>query len=160
MLIKQHPNMSHLTMSWWPQNEKNISGTGSNDMRSITFCESQNRTILPFQLIYTGKTVRPQPIVDFHDSFSLSYNEKHWRNETEAICFINDVLFMYIKRVKEEKVLPWDQKSLLIIDAFKAQSTAKVDDTLASFGIETVMVPMNMTHLLQPLDLTTNGISK
>ena len=33
-------------------------------------------------------------------------------------------------------------------------------DTLSSFGIETVMVPKNMTHLLQPLDLTTNASFK
>ena len=62
--------------------------------------------------------------------------------------------------MKEEKALPQDHKGLLIWDAFKAQSTTKVEDTLASYSIETVMVPKNMTHLLQPLDLTTNGSLK
>ena len=33
-------------------------------------------------------------------------------------------------------------------------------DTFSSFGIETVMVSENMTHLLQPLDLTTNDSFK
>ena len=33
-------------------------------------------------------------------------------------------------------------------------------DTLSNFGIETVMFPKNMTHLLQPLDLTTNASFK
>ena len=60
----------------------------------------------------------------------------------------------------EEKVLPQDEKSLLIWDAFKAQSTTKVEDNLACYGIETVMVSKDMTHLLQPLDLTTNGSLK
>ena len=59
--------------------------------------------------------------------------------------------------MKEEKALLRDQKSLLIWYAFKAQSTTKVEDTLASYGVEPVMVPKNMTYLLQPLDVTTNG---
>ena len=62
--------------------------------------------------------------------------------------------------MKEEKALPQDQKSLLIWYAFKVQSTTKVEDTLASYGIEKFMVPKNMTHLLQTLDLTTNGSLK
>ena len=42
----------------------------------------------------------------------------------------------------------------------KGQSTPEVMDTLWSFGIETVMVHKNMTHLLQPLDLTNNASFK
>ena len=41
-------------------------------------------------------------------------------------------------------------------DAFKAQSTPKVIGTLSSYGIESIMASKNMTHLLRPLDLTTN----
>ena len=33
-------------------------------------------------------------------------------------------------------------------------------DTLTSYGIESVMVPKNMSHLLQPLDSTTNASFK
>ena len=69
---------------------------------------------------------------------------------------IEDLLVPYIKKVKEEKALLQSQKSLLVWDAFKTQSTPKVMDTLSSYGIESVMIPKNMNHLLQPLDLTTN----
>ena len=37
---------------------------------------------------------------------------------------------------------------------------ANVSDVLPKDGIESVMVPKNMTHLLQPLDLTTNDSLK
>ena len=73
---------------------------------------------------------------------------------------IADILVPYIEKVKEEKALPQSQKSLLVWDAFKTQSTPKVVDTLSSYGIESAMVPKNMTHLLQPLDLTTNASFK
>ena len=96
----------------------------------------------------------------FPDGFCLAFNQKHWRNETETIRLIADILVPYIEKVKEEKALPQSQKSLLVWDAFKTQSTPKVVDTLSSYGIESAMVPKNMTHLLQPLDLTINASFK
>ena len=45
-------------------------------------------------------------------------------------------------------------------DAFKAQSTDKVTRELEHLNIIEVMVPKNMTHLLQPFDLTTNASVK
>ena len=94
--------------------EKHISWTGSNDKRCITLtlCELHNGTILPFQLIYKGKTARSLLNVDFSDGVSLLHNEKHWSNKSETIRFINDVLFPYIKRLKEENALLQDQKSV------------------------------------------------
>ena len=45
-------------------------------------------------------------------------------------------------------------------DAFKAQSTEKIEMELEHLNIKDVEVPKNMTHLLQYLDLTTNGVLK
>ena len=141
--------------------EENISYTGSNDKRSITLTlyESHDGTMLPFWLIYNGKTTISLPNVGFPEGFCLSHNMKHWSNETETIRLINDVLVPYIEKMKEEKA-SHNQKCLLIWDAFKAQLTTNVIDILSSFGIETVMVPKHMRHLLQPLDLTTNNSFK
>ena len=49
------------------------------------------------------------------------------------------------------------QKSLHLGDAFKAQTTDLVNAKLDELNVERIMVPKNMTHLLQPLDLTTNS---
>ena len=75
----------------------------------------------------------------------------------ETVRLIEQVLVLYIKKFKEEKGLPNDQKSFLIRDAFKAQSIVNVSDVLLKHGTKSVMVPKNMIHLLQPLDLTTNS---
>ena len=48
----------------------------------------------------------------------------------------------------------------MIWDIFKAQSTEKVKLELEHLNIQDVEVPKNMTHLLQPLDLTTNTVVK
>ena len=55
---------------------------------------------------------------------------------------------IYSSTYAAEKALPHKQKILLIWDSFKTQSTTKLEETYASYGIETVMVPKNMTHLL------------
>ena len=61
--------------------------------------------MLPFQLIYTGKTEGSLP------DFCLAFIQKHWSNDTQPICLIEYLLFPYIEKVKEEKVLPQPQKS-------------------------------------------------
>ena len=142
--------------------EQHISRAGATDKRAITVTlgESLDGCMLPFQLIYTGKTERSLPNFTFSDGFCLAFNEKHRSNETDTIHLIEELLVPYIEKVKEEKALPQSQKRFLVWDAFKAQSTPKVMDTLSSYGREAVMVPKNMTHLLQQLDLTTNASFK
>ena len=142
--------------------EKHISRAGASDKRAITvtLAETSDGEILPFQLIYTGKTKRSLPSVKFSKGFCLAYNPKHWSNETETLRLIDEVLVPYITKVKEAKSLPPTQKSLLLWDAFKAQSTEVVKASLEANKIEVVTVPKNMTHLLQPLDLTTNATFK
>ena len=56
--------------------------------------------------------------------------------------------------------MPNDKKALILWEAFRAQSTDKVAQELKRLNIVQVMVPKNMTHLLQPLDLTTNASMK
>ena len=73
---------------------------------------------------------------------------------------LKEVIFPYITKVKKELKLPQNQVAFLIWDTFKAQSTEKVKLELEHLDIKDVEVPKNMTHLLQPLDLTTNGIVK
>ena len=52
------------------------------------------------------------------------------------------------------------QKACIIWDAFKGQDTPEVKSKLQELDIKEVGVPKNMTHLLQPLDLTTNNAVK
>ena len=142
--------------------EKHVSPAGATDKRAITvkLCESLDGCMLPFQLIYARKMERFLPDFTFPDGFCSAFSQKHWDYETKTICLIEDLLVPYIEKVIEEKGLPQSQKSLLVWDTFKAQSIPKVMDTLSSYGIESVMVPKNMAHLLQPVNLTTNASFK
>ncbi|CAB4016591.1 Hypothetical predicted protein, partial [Paramuricea clavata] len=82
-------------------------------------------------------------------SFFLSYNTKHWMR------LLNDIIAPYIIKVKEGLGLPENQSTLLhVMDAFKAQSSEKVIRELENLAIK------HMTHILQPLYLTTNASVK
>ena len=52
------------------------------------------------------------------------------------------------------------QRSLVLWNGFKGQTTDLVSAKLDELNIKHVMVPKNMLHLLQPLDLTTNDATK
>lgn len=93
---------------------KHILHAGATDKRALTatLWQSFDGLMLPFQLIYTGKTQRSFPNFKFPDGICLAFNQNHWSNETETVRLIEDVLVSYIEKVKEKKALPQSQKSL------------------------------------------------
>ena len=145
-----------------PKGTKKVSIAGSEDKRSITakFTVSLAGDFLGMQLIYGGKTKRSLPPVKFPENFSLSANQKAYSNEEESIKVINEVVIPYLCAKKEELNLPTNQPSLLIFDVFRGQMTDRVLNLLKVNNIFIVKVPSNMTHIFQPLDLSTNGWAK
>ena len=73
---------------------------------------------------------------------------------------LKEVISPCITKVKKKLKLPQNQVACLIWNTFKAQSTEKIKLDLEHLNIKDVEVPKNMTHLLQPSDLTTNGVVK
>ena len=136
---------------------KHVSKFGISDKRAITvtLCQTLKCKMLPFQLIYTGKTQRSLPSVKFPKGFCLSFNESHWSNEKETLRLLNKIIKPYIEKMKVKLGLLAEQLTLLIWDSFLAQECESVKDRLDELGIVFVLVPKNLTHL-QPLDLTTN----
>ena len=62
--------------------------------------------------------------------------------------------------MKKKLEIGVSQNSLFLWDAFKAQATALDNAKLDELSIERDMVPKNMTHLLQPVDLATDNAMK
>ena len=139
------------------RNTTTVTIAGSTDKRSITatFTVTLGGKMLPFQLIYGGKTMRWLPSVSFPESFSLSVNEKHFSNTDEVIKHLMEVVVPYVNQQRKELLLP-DQPALLIWDVFRGQLTDPVTSTPKENNIFVLFVPNNMTDLFQPLDLTTN----
>ena len=83
---------------------KYVSRKSRNNKRGITVILSETITgkIFSFQLIYTGKTARSLPSVEFPNGFCLSYNPKHWSNEYETINLLDSVVDPYFFQVRKE----------------------------------------------------------
>ena len=152
--LKYVPAMNH-TMA--KRNTKSVAIVGSTDKRSITgtFVITLGGHFLPMQLIYGGKTKQSLPRFKFPDEFSLSCNPKHYSNTEESLKLIDEILLPYINSQRKILQNP-NQEALLIMDVFRGQITDVVTDCLKENNIYVVLVPNNMTHLFQPLDLTVN----
>ena len=107
------------------------------------------------QLIYGGKTQQSLPRFNFPDGFSLSCNPKHFSNTEESVKIIKEVLLPYIEDQRKKLRKP-NQTALLTMDVFRGQITDDVTSLLTEHNVHVVLVPNNMTHLFQPLDLTVN----
>ena len=152
--LKYVPGMNH-TMA--KKNSSSVPIIGSSDKRSITgtFIVTLDEQFIPIQLIYGEKLLKSLPNFEFPDSLSLSVNPKHFSNTEESIKVVTEIVVPYVKNQRKELQKP-DQAALLILDVFRGQITEDVTSLLQKHNILLVLVPNNMTHMFQPLDLTVN----
>lgn len=151
----KYVNVGRTTMA--PKNTKHVALAGANDKRSITltFTETLSGEMLPFQAIYGGKTKLSLPKVTFPRGFSLSVNEKHYSNSEEVRKHLEEIVIPYVESERNRLGKP-DQPALLIWDVFRGQMVDLITDILRENNFFYVYVPSNMTHIFQPLDLSTN----
>ena len=138
-----------------------VKGKGKGKQITGTFTVSADGRFLPMQLIYAGKTDRCHPKgIEFPHGFHITHSPNHWSNEELAIEHISKIVIPYVEKMKEDLGLPNDQKSLLIFDVFKGQTTERYTDFLRENHLVNVLVPPNLTHKFQPLDINVNGVAK
>ena len=111
------------------------------------------------QIIYGRKTSQSIPRVSFPRSFCICANEKHYSNEAESLKLIDEVIVPYVQN-ERKKLAQLSQEALLIMDVFRGKMTNAVFEKLKKNNIVVSLVPANMTHLFQPLDLTVNEYFK
>lgn len=72
---------------------------------------------------------------------------------------VEEVVIPYVENQRKKLDYP-KQAALMIFDVFRGQITEKVTQLLKKHNIHLVLVPSNMTHIFQPLDLTVNNHCK
>ena len=138
-----------------------VKGKGKGKQITGTFTVSATGRFLPMQLIYAGKTNRFHPQgIEFPTGFDVTHSHNQWSNEELAIQHICEIVTPYADKMKEELGLPKAQKSLLIYDVLKGQTTKRYPDFLLENDLAHVHVPANLTHKFQPLDINVNGVAK
>ena len=89
----------------------------------------------------------------------MIFDKTHYSNQRKACNFIKQI-FIVPSRTREQESLPADQKSLVIMYIFTGQMATAVLDMYEESNIEVKCMSANMTHILQPLDLTENWYAK
>ena len=103
-----------------------VKGKGKGKQITGTFAVSATGRFLPMQLIYAGKTKRCHPQdIEFPSDFDVTRSLNHWSNKELAIKHIREIILLYVDKIKEDLGLPKYQKSLLIYDVFKGQTTKR-----------------------------------
>jgi len=135
--------------SWGERGKRNIVNTTMDRRRGITTTPSiaADGTKLPLQAIAKGKTQRTVINKHFPSGVVGDHSASGWQTSKTAANLINNVIAPHTR----------DQPSSLILDDYKAHSTAAVKDAAAAHNIDLISVPGGQTSVLQPLDVSVNG---
>ena len=160
-----HTAINIVPVSSWTMNqkgEKRVEIVGLDDKRQITavLCGALSGEILPFQLIYQGKTSACLPKVKLPKDWLLSFTPNHWSNEDKTEEYIPSVLLPYLEKKRAELGLSNTFPAVVLFDAFKGQTTERIYQLLEANNVYTISVPANCTDKLQPMDLSVNKTLK
>ena len=148
--------------SSWTMNElgaKRVEVVGVNDKRMITaiFCGSAVGDFLPPQVIYQGKTERCHPHFRFPSDWDVTHSPRHWSTEETMIQYVKNIVVPYVEGCRDTI---GDKPALVIMDNFRGQITAAINELLESHNIHVTLLPPNTTDLLQPMDISVNKPAK
>ena len=85
------------------KNSKHVPKQEVDDKCAVTLtAKTLVGDMLPFQMIYTGKTSCSLPAAKFPESFLLGFKKFHWSNEEETLPLLKEVISPYITNVKKK----------------------------------------------------------
>ena len=156
-----HTGINIVPGSTWTMDQKgqqHVQLLALDDKRQITavVCGSLTGNLLPFQLIYQGKTTACLPKVLLPQNWHITCTDNHWSNEQKTLEYIELVLLPYIKNKRNELGLSESFPAMVIFDAFKGQTTDSTYQLLEKNNISVVNIPANCTDKLHPMDLSVN----
>ena len=76
------------------------------------------------------------------------------------VQYIEEIIIPYVEGVRENLEFEADRPALVIMDNFKGQITAKINEILEENNIHVCLLPPNSTDVLQPMDISVNKPAK
>ena len=147
--------------SQWTQAEQGstrveIAGAGDKRLITVTLAGTLSGKLLPFQILYEGKTERCHPLTQFLEGFDIWHTPNHWANGETSIRFVKNIILPYISITRKDLGLGEEHMAVVIFDTFKGHTGSEMESLLLENNIISVIVPSNCTDVLQPLDLSVN----
>ena len=75
-------------------------------------------------------------------NWDVTHSKKHWSTEETMIQYIQNIIIPYVERQRESLDDP-DRAALVIMDNFKGQVTAAINELLESNDIHVCLLPAN-----------------
>ena len=121
--------------SQWTQEEKGssrveIAGVGDKRQITVTVAGTLNGKLLPFQVLYEGKTERYHPPTAFPEGCDIWHTPNHWANAETSIRFVKNIILPYISATRKDLGYSEPHMALVIFDTFKGHK----GDEMASTG--------------------------
>jgi hypothetical protein len=91
--------------------------------------------------------------------YIITGQDAGWIDEEIWNKWIAEIFIPEIQRRRKEQQLT-NQRALLIVDAHSTRSSATAIALLQQYGVDLLVIPAHSSTILQPLDLTVNGIFK
>ena len=151
------------TSSWTLEKEgsKKVEIVGKDDKRQITAilgC-SMSGSILPFQLIYEGKSPHCFPNFEFPKDWGITCNPTHWSNETTMLSYLEKIVFPCVSQKRVTLGLPMDYPALLLFDNFNGQCTENLLKRIDSHHIYVILIPATASNLLTSVSTQVSKIT-
>ena len=98
--------------SWYERQAAVISGTMTGEL-------------IPFQVIYQGKTSGCLPHVKFPTDWHATFTPNHWSNEQKMKEYLELIIFPFLHLKCRELDLLAEHPALAIFDVFKGQTNGR-----------------------------------
>ena len=151
------------TRTWDVKGTKHVAVIGVEDKRQITVTVSSSAAgnLLPFQVIFGGKSIRSLPPLNqgrklCEDAgWHITNTENHWSNLETCKEFVEKILEPY--RIKQVELLGLDKNTPLIwlIDCWSVHTSEAFTTWIKQthLQVKTIYVPANCTSIYQPADV-------
>ncbi|KAI0071325.1 hypothetical protein K474DRAFT_1607106 [Panus rudis PR-1116 ss-1] len=153
-------------LTWAETGAKQVSLIGGDEKRAFTVMVSVSNSgdLLPFQVIYMGKTTASMPsnmAPHYHDCinagfrFEFSGTKTYWSNQKTMQDFVRHILVPYFEAKKQELGLPKSQKALWTIDVWSVHRSEEFREWMKAYYPWIILdyVPGGCTGVAQPCDV-------
>jgi hypothetical protein len=113
--------------------------------------------VLPYQLIFAGKTVRCHPRSPVPEGCLMSHTPTHWQSGETYFDFVEQVIIPFKNRRIHDLGLPPDQWTILKQDLHYSHKTPDVLRLCSENKIAVLFVPAGCTDIMQECDRVVNA---
>ena len=93
-----------------------IAGSGDNHQNIVTVVATLSGKLLPFQILYKGKTEQCRPLTQSPEGFYIWYTPSHWANGETSICFMKNIILPYISTSQKDLGLGEEHMAVVILE--------------------------------------------